>query len=459
MPRTISQFLAILAITSVPLLKVSAECPCATINGPSVLPSPTVVNVRQLGAAGDGIKDDTPALQKALEGGHRTVVIPAGTYIVSATLKIDSQTTIKADPRAIVRLADHAGRNVNVFVLANRDTANGNSDISVEGGIWDGNNEHNARGGWGDPNAYTGAAINFVHVRRLALHKVTVRNPDAYSIRLCVVEDFVLEDISFEHTVIRKNQDGIHVGGFCKQGVIRNVCVLTPHTTNDDMVALNADDVLKYPTNLGMKCGPIRDITVDNLHADEVWTFVRLLSWKEPIENITISNVSGGCRVHAINLIQTASKPGCGNIRNVTLRNFNVHKEADSANPRFSGAVMIPIQSAAGGLRIENFHRDPADKLPGPTFTLDNGQQNHVRLVGLNSVQVAGLCKLSPTLTPAMFHVGTIDREGEILDADIVGKVILPKGGFTLLELKSKPATPPAAPATAGQNDPHTKQP
>ncbi len=219
-------------------------------------------DVKQCGAIGDGVADDTMAILRALSGGQRTVVIPPGTYKISEALKVESNTTIQADPKAIIRLADHAGTNVGVFLLTNRDPAGGNTNITVEGGIWDGNNEHNPRGRDGDTNGYTGAAINFIKVSHLTLRNLTVRNPEAFSIRLGEVEHFMVDDLRFDHSVIRLNQDGVHVGGFCRHGVIRKLRALTKRTTNDDMVAINADDATDRVINLGMKCGPIRDIKV-----------------------------------------------------------------------------------------------------------------------------------------------------------------------------------------------------
>ena len=341
------------------------------------------VDAKQCGAVGDGVADDTAAIQKALAGGQRTVIIPPGTYKISAALKVVSGTTIKADSKAIIRLADRAGTDVGVFLLTNRDPAGGNTNITVEGGLWDGNNEHNPRGREGDPNGYTGAALNFVNVRGLALRNLTVRNPEAFSIRLGEVEDFAVEDIRFDHAVIRPNQDGVHVCGFCRRGVIRKLRVLTKRTTNDDMVALNADNDPKRVINLGMKRGPIRDITVENLRADDAYTFVRLLSFKELIENVTISDVAGGCRVHAVNLGRWRFPAGGGNIRNVTLRDFTVRKVAGGDLAKGSNqAPLILIESVVRGLRIENFRREPADDLPAPTLVVDTGQQTRLSLEG-----------------------------------------------------------------------------
>ena len=90
------------------------------------------VNVRDTGAKGDLTTDDTAAIQRALDGGQRTVIIPTGRYKISAALQVDSETRIQAAPDAIIQLANGAGNGPNVFLLKNRDAAGGSHDIIVE---------------------------------------------------------------------------------------------------------------------------------------------------------------------------------------------------------------------------------------------------------------------------------------------------------------------------------------
>lgn len=55
------------------------------------------VNIKDYGAIGDGIADDTAAIQAALDAVGTTggaVFVPQGTYKITATLKFDSGTTI-----------------------------------------------------------------------------------------------------------------------------------------------------------------------------------------------------------------------------------------------------------------------------------------------------------------------------------------------------------------------------
>jgi hypothetical protein len=47
-----------------------------------------VVDVRAFGAVGDGVHDDTAAIQAAIDSGGKTIYFPSGTYIVTDTLKI-----------------------------------------------------------------------------------------------------------------------------------------------------------------------------------------------------------------------------------------------------------------------------------------------------------------------------------------------------------------------------------
>lgn len=157
--------------------------------------SEKTVCVADFGAVGDGRQDNASAIQKALDSGAKRITVPQGVYIVGQTLRIHSGTTLALDPKAVIHLADNAGQNARVFLITNSNPGNGNHDITVEGGVWDGNNEHNRRGRDGDLDGYTGTAINFVNVKHLAIRNLTVRNPEAFSIRVGEVEDFWIEDV------------------------------------------------------------------------------------------------------------------------------------------------------------------------------------------------------------------------------------------------------------------------
>lgn len=55
------------------------------------------VSVKDFGAVGDGVTDDTVAIQAALDCGAAAIYVPAGTYLTSAPLVISQYTTLYGD--------------------------------------------------------------------------------------------------------------------------------------------------------------------------------------------------------------------------------------------------------------------------------------------------------------------------------------------------------------------------
>ena len=340
---------------------------------PKILPFKTskTINVLQAGAKGDGQADDAAAIQKALDGGSCKIVFPPGVYKIGKTLKVASKTWIKADKKTVIRFADGAGKDADSFMLTNIDPAAGNQDIIIEGGTWDGNNANNPRGPRHGPRpSYGGVTISFANVQNLIIRDLTVLNPESFSICLGETKDFFVENIVFDQTVPRHNQDGVHVNGFSQRGLIRNLSVSSPTGTNDDMVALNANDDINAMFCHGMKEGPIKDVRIENLSSKNAYTFVRLLSAGQPVENVVVDGVSGGFRMNVVNIDSWRFPAGTGSLRNITLRNFRVHKTDDNKHP------FIRLHSKVDGLQIENFKREPGGNSAAPTLLIDNKKTN-----------------------------------------------------------------------------------
>lgn len=85
-----------------------------------------VVSVKDFGAVGDGVANDTAAIQAALDAvaarGGGTVLVPAGTYVVAPSgvatwLRVGSATTVRGEGEAatVFRVADRAGDYRTVF--------------------------------------------------------------------------------------------------------------------------------------------------------------------------------------------------------------------------------------------------------------------------------------------------------------------------------------------------------
>jgi len=396
---------------------------------------PYAVSIRDFGAMGDGQTDDAPAIQQALDSPSPMVVIPEGNYVIGTTLLVDSGKTVHDHREAVIRLADGAGQDVSDFLLTNRDHDTGNTHITIIGGIWDGNNEHNKRGPDGSPESYTGVAINFVNVEHLRLADLTVRNPDSFSIRLGEVRHFAVENIVFDHPVSRPNQDGVHVGGFSEDGYIRNLRAATPNTTNDDMVALNADDDVERCLNLGMKRGPIRNIHVEGVYAESVYTFVRLLSETQLLENIRIRDIAGGCRMYAINMNNWRFDKKSGDIRNVRVEDVNVTKTGPE-NDR----PLIIVQLQVHDLVVENFRRNPIDSSGASTLLVANSADKTLEFDTASERQIEEIREQSKRagtgVSEYILPGGSVSYHATV-NAGPKGAICLPRGSIERMTLNS----------------------
>lgn len=328
------------------------------------------LNVRMFGAAGDGCADDSAAIQAALDAGRNGVVrIPEGVYRVSRTLRIHSGTVLTADEKARIFHCGSSVKREGDFLLTCDD---GSENITLDGGIWDGNFDgiNNTKPeNLFEPGAWSGAMLNFVGVKNLTLRNLTLLNSVTFYVRMARVDGFLIERITMGARQLAFNQDGLHFGGECRNGIVRDV-EATDGETNDDLIALNADDSLERLENRGLVRGPIENIEISDIRAENCYTFARLASVTSPIRNIRFRNISCGCRMYAVNmdgarycrtpLFKEDEMPeGSGLIENVSFENFHVHATAVSR----SGGEPLPLICAETKCRnftIRNFSRDDA---------------------------------------------------------------------------------------------------
>ncbi len=87
---------------------------------------------------GDGVHDDTAAIQALLDSGRATIQLPPPSvkYLISRTLLMHSGQSLQLDRFTQVELMPQS----NCVMLGNADMEAGNENISVTGGIWNMNN-------------------------------------------------------------------------------------------------------------------------------------------------------------------------------------------------------------------------------------------------------------------------------------------------------------------------------
>jgi hypothetical protein len=92
-------------------------------------------DVRRFGAKGDGIEDDTEALQKAVDSGVGHVILPRGTYRLSRTVMVDLSKTgyVCLDGGGVARLLMTSAGPALRFVGTHRGTA---APHTVQEAVW-----------------------------------------------------------------------------------------------------------------------------------------------------------------------------------------------------------------------------------------------------------------------------------------------------------------------------------
>lgn len=330
-----------------------------------------ILSIHDFGAAGTGQTDDSNAIQRALDdadGNGVTVYIPAGTYRIGKTLYVGNDTTLRCDSGARLFVCEKQPKKRGDFLLSNRDTVNGNRNIAVYGGTWDGNfdgKNNNKPADLFDPDAWSGSTLNFVNVKNLTLSGLAMRNSVVYYIRMAKLDGFVIRDISFASERPAFNQDGLHFGGEVRHGLIEHITA-EPGQTNDDMIAFNADDSMVRLENHDLCCGAIEDITVCGVYAENCYTGFRMLSVNSPIRNIHMEDIYLGCRHFAVNmdgarhcrtpLIRECEKQnGSGHIENVTIDNMTVWTTEKNGE-----RALILSETELKNFRITGFRRDTA---------------------------------------------------------------------------------------------------
>ncbi len=313
---------------------------------------------------GDGVHDDSEALQSLLDSGENEIFIPLGCYLISKTLKINSNTVLNVTPGARFIMDGEVQKHRGDFLITNSDHENGNENIKICGGVFDGNNK-----GWGnrkpddlfDKNGYSGSVMNFQNVKGLTLNGFTVANSTTYYIRMSGIEGFKIENISFVSDAFGKNQDGLHFGGNVRNGSVKNIYALSKGQTNDDLIAINADDCIDRIENLDLLRDDFENVNMENLFAEDCHTIIRILSVDAKIKNVHIKNVYGGYRAYAVNadaarycrapIFKEEDKPlGVGHVENFTIENMTAYStRAENKNPA------VCIESNFDGLEIKNF--------------------------------------------------------------------------------------------------------
>lgn len=279
----------------------------------------------------------TEAIQLALDYSRKVNIPDIGqTYNLDDRLIIHSGQSLIADRTARFFLMDNVGtcfiRNENMFASTH------DTDITIRGGIWDGNYAKNS-GSYGNggycvsdkksPVRGVSGMISMMGVDGLEISDITIRQARSFGVHITDCNRFHIHDVFFDDN----KRDGIHCTGTCSNFHINDIKGLT----KDDFVALNAWD-WSYST---ARFGQIKNGVVENLYEDvgddnsiPTGDAVRFLCGEEEGVNYTCDNVV---------------------VRNVFCRNNNtsilISHQEDLEN-----TAHVASSGKMGKIRLENLY-------------------------------------------------------------------------------------------------------
>lgn len=335
------------------------------------------MNIQDHILIGNGIHDDTDAIQSLLDSGASAVRLPAPEkcYLISKPLRLHSGTALILEPYTRIRLAD--GANCHMAVNAEENAQN----IAIRGGIWDFNNLGQAPNPMrispedGNYEAVTHFIFYFDQVKNLHLSGMTLKDPTIFAVTLSYVEQFTVDDITFDFNYGNPNatnMDGIHLNGGCRYGRITNL----KGACYDDMVALNADEG---------RGGPIEDIQVDGIFCSDCHSAVRLLSRGYPVRRVHISNVFGTFFQYCVGLTRYSDEGTTGLFDQICLSNIYASKAVRIPVYGKENSYVYALVWIEGGLEINNLQisqlhrRETVTAIP----TLSILEGAHIRLLSL----------------------------------------------------------------------------
>jgi hypothetical protein len=307
----------------------AAEPGTAPAQAPQAV-TPLRIDVRARGAAGDGVADDTAALQRALDeaAGGGTVVLPAGRYL-AATLHLHDGVTLHLARGAVLvghpddrrydppeRLAYRTGSDLETsdarFALV---AGRGVRGVAIEGeGAIDGN-----RGARGGPKP-----VAFKQCREVRVHGIRIENSPNYALSFIGCEEVEVEGVR----VVNSHADGIDPD--CCRNVRISGC---------EVEAVDDGICLKASLALGERV---------------------------PTEHVTVA----GCTVRSSSNAIKLGSESSGDFRDVRVRDCElVYRPAPGVSERIAEGGGIALEMVDGGaLEDVTVERIEMRDVPVPIF-------------------------------------------------------------------------------------------
>lgn len=321
----------------------------------------------QFGAKRDGVTDDYPAFEKALNkirsmnGGR--LKVPYGNYVLAGALKVFSNTVIECDQGTRLIRA-HSG-----YMLMNGESGaqytgyKGNGNILVEGGIWDGK---------GMDFTTAATVMTFGHGDNITIRNVTILDVvNNHAIEINSTRNAIIDNckfLGFRYTAEREYAEAINIDKATQEGFpafgsydntpCKNVTIQDCHFAKSETVGMGGwgRGVGTHSANQSEGDKHTKIIIRNNVFEDCLQWAVYFSHWDDSsmIDN-RINNCGGGVRVAVANqpmyrvMISGNNIMGSGGygLTNISIVG-TVDYEIRSVDVRDNIIYSVPTASASG---------------------------------------------------------------------------------------------------------------
>lgn len=244
-------------------------------------PTTTTLILRAMvdGSTGNGVATTETCANASFS--TATLTNGVDSYKLSTNLVVPSNRLIMVEPGTVLCRNSATVQTNEVVLLRNSDTTNGNKNIAVVGGVWDGNGFNQTR-----VDSQIQAVFKFVKVDNALFQDLQIKNPLVFATAFGDLTNSKFKNIGFYQDRYILNGDGLHFCGGCDNVEIDGVWGMT----NDDMIALVAYENSFFTTGLG----DIKNFVIKNVYSNGGHRGIRLLSAAGYfVDGITIRNVRG----------------------------------------------------------------------------------------------------------------------------------------------------------------------
>lgn len=298
---------------------------------------------------GDGINDDTDAIQELINSSKGLVYLPVpkDKYLISRTLTLHSNMELRLDSYTVIKLMPGSS----CLMLSCENCEN----VTVRGGIWDMDNISQA------PNPlwthtygkvkhddfdqrYMGVLMRFFGIKNLTLQGITLKDPVTFGIQMAEIYQFTVDSITFDYNQgnpVMATMDGVHIESGCRFGRVTNL----KGRCFDDLLAINADD---------FHHGDIEDISVDGIYSEKGHSAIRMLSTCSAVRRISVSNIFGTFYQYCVGITKYYREPGTGQYDQISLRNIYASKAFRYPTFYTEKSIVYPIIYIEKDLHIKH---------------------------------------------------------------------------------------------------------